>query len=50
MGEQLGMNTDTLRNWVKQTLVDDQGVTTTDRARLVQLEREVRELPRANAS
>src|SRR3954462_14144085 len=52
VGEQLGINTDTLRNWVKQVQVDDgerPGVTTSDRARLVQLEREVRELRRANA-
>ena len=52
VGEQLGINTDTLRNWVKQVLVDDgerPGVPTGDRARLVALEREVRELRRANA-
>lgn len=52
VGEQLGINTDTLRNWVKQVLVDDgerPGVTTSERARIVALEREVRELRRANA-
>jgi transposase len=52
LGEQLGINTDTLRNWVKQVQADDgkrPGLTTSDRARLVQLEREVRELRRANA-
>src|SRR3954453_11637381 len=52
VGEQLGINTDTLRNWVKQVLVDDgerPGLSTSDRARLVELEREVRELRRANA-
>jgi transposase len=52
VGEQLGINTDTLRNWVKPALVDDgerPGLTTSDRARLVELEREVRELRRANA-
>jgi transposase len=52
LGEQLGINTDTLRNWVKQVLVDDgkrPGVPTGDRARLLQLEREVRELRRAKA-
>ena len=51
VGEQLGINTDTLRNWVKPALVDDgerPGLTTSDRARLVELEREVRELRRAN--
>jgi transposase len=52
VGEQLGINTDTLRNWVKQVQIDDgerPGLTTSDRARLVELEREVRELRRANA-
>jgi transposase len=52
VGEQLGINTDTLRNWVKQVQIDDgerPGVSTSDRARLVALEREVRELRRANA-
>ena len=52
VGEQLGINTDTLRNWVKQVLVDDgerPGVSTSDRARVLELEREVRELRRANA-
>ena len=52
VGEQLGINTDTLRNWVKLAQVDEgerPGVSTSDRARLIQLEREVRELRRANA-
>ena len=52
VGEQLGINTDTLRNWVKQAQVDDgeaPGVTTSERTRIAQLEREVRELRRANA-
>ena len=52
VGEQLGINTDTLRNWVKQVQIDDgqrPGVSTSDRTRLVALEREVRELRRANA-
>jgi transposase len=52
VGEQLRINTDTLRNWVKPALIDDgerPGLTTGDRARLVELEREVRELRRANA-
>jgi len=52
VGEQLGINTDTLRNWVKQAQVDDgeaPGVTTSDKARIAQLERELRELRRANA-
>ena len=52
VGDQLGINTDTLRNWVKQVLVDDgerPGVTTVDRSRIAALERENRELRRANA-
>ena len=51
VGEQLGINGDTLRNWVKQTRVDarqEPGTTTEDRARITELEREVRELRRAN--
>jgi transposase len=51
VGEQLGINTDTLRNWVKPARVDDRerpGLPTSDRARLADLEREVRELRRAN--
>jgi transposase len=50
--EQLGINTDTLRHWVKPALVDDgerPGSPTSDRARPAELEREVRELRRANA-
>jgi transposase len=52
VGEQLGSNSDTLRNWVKQARVDagkQPGVTTDEHARLVDLEREVRELRRADA-
>ncbi len=52
VGEQLGINSDTLRNWVKQARVDagkQPGVTTDEHARLIELEREVRELGRANA-
>ena len=52
VGEQLGINGDTLRNWVKQARVDarqEPGTTTEDRARISELEREVRELRRANA-
>ena len=52
VGEQLGINTDTMRNWVKQRLVDEgerPGPTTAERARIAALEREVRELRRANA-
>ena len=52
IGEQLGINPETLRNWVIQAEVDDghrSGITTDDAARLAELEREVRELRRANA-
>jgi transposase len=52
VGEQLGINTDTLRNWVKQARVEEgeaPGVNTSEKTRIAQLEREVRELRRANA-
>lgn len=52
VGEQLGINADTLRNWVKQTRVDagqEPGLTSGEKARITALEREVRELRRANA-
>jgi transposase len=51
VGEQLGINPETLRNWVTQAEVDagDRPGTTTDEAqRMAELEREVRELRRAN--
>ena len=51
VGDQLGINPETLRNWVTQAEVDagDRAGTTTDEARrVVELEREVRELRRAN--
>ena len=51
VGEQLGINPETLRNWVTQAEVDtgDRPGTTSDEARrMVELEREVRELRRAN--
>ena len=51
IGEQLGINSETLRGWVSQAEVDEgtrPGTTTTDAQRLVELEREVRELRRAN--
>jgi len=53
VGEQLGINRDTLRGWVKQAQIDAggrPGVSTGDRARLARLERENRELRRANAT
>ena len=49
--EQLGINPETLRNWVNQAEVDGgqrPGTTTDDRQRIAELEREVRELRRAN--
>ena len=51
VGEQLGINPETLRNWVTQAEVDagDRAGTTSEEARrVVELEREVRELRRAN--
>src|SRR6187431_3381830 len=48
---QLGMHPETLRNWVRQAEVDGgsrAGTTTSDAERLAQLERENRELRRAN--
>ena len=51
IGEQLGVNPETLRNWVTQAEIDEghrPGVTTEDAARIADLEREVRELRRAN--
>lgn len=52
IGDQLGINADTLRGWVNQAEVDagDRvGTTTSDSARLTELERDNRELRRANA-
>ena len=49
VGEQLGINGDTLRDWVKQARVDagkQPGVTTEDKTRIAELKREVRELRR----
>ena len=51
VGDQLGVNRETLRNWVRQAEVDGgqrPGVTTTEQHRILELEREVRELRRAN--
>src|ERR1700686_1328441 len=47
---QLGLGSETLRHWVKQAEIDGgqrPGTTTTDQQRIVELEREVRELRRA---
>lgn len=52
IGEQLGINPETLRGWVNQTEIDGGvrfGTTTSDAQRLADLEKEVRELRRANA-
>ena len=51
VARQLGINPDTLRGWVKQAEIDGgtrPGVTTTESARIAELERENRELRRAN--
>ena len=52
VADQLGMHPETLRNWVRQAEIDGgvrPGTTTSDDAqRLAELEREVRELRRAN--
>lgn len=51
VGEQLGINSETLRNWVAQTEIDEghrPGVTTDEAKRIAELEREVKELRRAN--
>jgi transposase len=51
VGDQLGVNRETLRNWVKQAEIDGgqrPGIPTAERQRIAELEREVRELRRAN--
>lgn len=52
IGEQLGISPETLRGWVKQAEIDAgtrPGTSTDTAARLAELERENRELRRANA-
>ncbi|WP_235946349.1 IS3 family transposase [Metallococcus carri] len=52
VGGQLGINVDTLRGWVRQVRIDTgvaPGQSTDDRAKIRELEKEVRELRRANA-
>ncbi len=52
IGGQLGINLEMLRNWVTQAEIDEgrrPGTTTTDADRLASLQREVKELRRANA-
>ena len=51
IGARIGVNPDTLRGWVKQADIDAgkrPGTTTEDGKRIKELEREVRELKRAN--
>jgi transposase len=51
VARQLGIGPESLRNWIKQAEVDSgtrPGVTTTEQKRIAELEREVRELRRAN--
>ena len=51
IADQLGVHPEALRNWVRQAEVDGgvrPGTTTDDAQRLAELEREVRELRRAN--
>jgi transposase len=52
VADKLGINRETLRNWVRRQEVDDgrrPGMSTGDRQRIAELERENRELRRANA-
>ena len=52
VGDELGVNPETLRGWVRQARIDagDRPGTTTEEARRTgELEKEVRELRRANA-
>src|ERR1700730_4159362 len=51
VGHRLGITTETLRNWVNKAEVDSghrPGTTTEDKRRIAELERENRELRRAN--
>lgn len=51
VADQLGVNRETLRNWVNQAEVDSgtrPGTSSTDAQRIAELERENRELKRAN--
>jgi transposase len=51
VGRQLGVHPEALRGWLKQTEIDGgqrPGTTTGDSQRITELEREVRELRRAN--
>lgn len=51
VADQLGIHPEALRTWVRQAEIDEgdrPGTTTADTQRLAELEREVRELRRAN--
>ena len=51
VGRQLGVHPEALRSWVKQAEIDGgerPGIATGDKQRIAELEREVRELRRAN--
>ena len=51
IADQLGVHPEALRNWVRQAEIDGgvrPGTTTDDATRIAELEREVRELRRAN--
>jgi transposase len=51
IARQLGIGTESLRNWVKQAEIDSgkrPGVTSAEQRRITELERENRELRRAN--
>jgi len=51
IAEKIGCSAETLRKWVRRTEVDSgrrAGLTSEERARIKELEREVRELRRAN--
>ena len=51
VGKKLGINPETLRNWVEKAEIDSgqrPGTTSDDRKRIAELERENRELRRAN--
>jgi transposase len=51
VAQQLGMHPETLRGWVRQAEIDEgrrPGTSTDDGQRIAELEREVRELKRAN--
>ena len=51
IGERLGVHPEALRTWVKKAEIDEgrrPGTTSDDAARMAELEREVRELRRAN--